>query len=91
MRQSRKPYVRPKKEKVVKPKEPPASTESMADIDPDAPREMTTVDKKPPKEDKDCAFLGGEIPYIFDANTMLETILKINTINFAGNLMLSWG
>jgi hypothetical protein len=22
---------------------------------------------------------------------MLEAILKINTINFAGNLMLSWG
>jgi hypothetical protein len=50
------------------------------------------VPKKPKEEPaKDCAFLGGELPYVFDANTLLDAILKINTINFAGNLMLSWG
>jgi hypothetical protein len=32
-----------------------------------------------------------EIPFIFDNNSMYDAILKINTINFAGNLMLSWG
>lgn len=32
-----------------------------------------------------------EIPYIFDHNAMLDAILRINTINYAGNLLLSWG
>lgn len=50
------------------------------------------VVKKPKEEPpKDCAFLGGELPYVFDANMLMDAILKINTINFAGNLMLSWG
>jgi hypothetical protein len=43
------------------------------------------------KEVKEVAFAGGEIPIIYDANMMLDAILKINTVNFAGNLMLSWG
>lgn len=47
--------------------------------------------EKKPKEEKESAFLGGELPFIFDQNMMLDSILKINTINFAGNLMLSWG
>lgn len=51
---------------------------------------MTQVEKKP-KEEKDSAFLGQELPFIFDSNMMMDAILKINTINFAGNLMLSWG
>jgi hypothetical protein len=85
--------VRPKKEKVVvqKPKEPlePANN---PDLDPDAPIPLSEIQKKPVKEEpKDCAFLGGELPFIFDCNMMMDTILKINTINFAGNLMLSWG
>jgi hypothetical protein len=32
-----------------------------------------------------------DIPCIFDANSMYDAILKINTINYAGNLLLSWG
>jgi hypothetical protein len=32
-----------------------------------------------------------EIPNIYDSSAMLEAILKINTINYAGNLMMSWG
>jgi hypothetical protein len=35
--------------------------------------------------------LGGELPFIFDQNMMMDAILKLNTINFAGNLLLSWG
>lgn len=51
-----------------------------------------TIPEKKPKEEKESAFLGqGELPFIFDPNMMLDTILKINSINFAGNLMLSWG
>lgn len=39
----------------------------------------------------DNAFAGSELPFIFDAANMMEAVLKINTINFDGNLMLSWG
>ena len=35
--------------------------------------------------------MGGELPFIFDQNMMMDAILKLNTINFAGNLLLSWG
>lgn len=94
LRLSRKPFVRPKKEKVVvpKPKEVPEPVQNNADTDNDQPIPLEMVIKKPKEEPpKDCAFLGGELPFVFDANTLMEAILKINTINFAGNLMLSWG
>ena len=46
---------------------------------------------KPHKEEKESAFLGQELPFIFDHNMLMEAMLKINTINFSGNLLLSWG
>lgn len=85
--------MRPKKEKVVvpKPKEVPEQNSSNTDAN-DEPIPLSEMTKKPKEEpNKDCAFLGGELPFVFDHNLMLDAILKINTINFAGNLMLSWG
>jgi len=49
------------------------------------------VNPSQPKELKENVFAGQEVPFIYDSNMMLDAILKINTINFAGNLMLSWG
>lgn len=84
--------MRPKKEKVVKPKEPSeAQAAALEGVDiENQPIPIAQVDKKP-KEEKESAFLGMELPFIFDANMMMDAVLKINTINFAGNLMLSWG
>ncbi len=84
--------MRPKKEKPVKPKEVPQEQPSGDGVDSDSQMTMPPqmIEKKP-KEEKESAFLGGELPFIFDQNMMLDSILKINTINFAGNLMLSWG
>lgn len=60
LRQSRKPYIRPKKEKVVvpKPKEP-VIVDNSDGVDGDVPQAMTEKPKPAvPKEDKDCAFFG---------------------------------
>lgn len=93
LRQSRKPLVRPKKEKPpAKPKPVEDNQNNSADNDSDTTTPSipsTAVPKE--KEVKESAFMGGELPFIFDPNMLLDAILKINTINFAGNLMLSWG
>ncbi len=83
--------MRPKKEKpVVKPKEPEVQSTAV-DGDAESQTTATTVNPSQPKELKENVFAGQEVPFIYDSNMMLDAILKINTINFAGNLMLSWG
>ena len=60
--------MRPKKEKpvVVKPKEIPQPEAKDDGADSDSASMPTQLIEKKPKEEKDSAFLGGELPFIFD-------------------------
>ena len=51
---------------VVKPKEVPEPQPKDDGADSDSASMPTQLIEKKPKEEKDSAFLGGELPFIFD-------------------------
>jgi len=92
LRQSKKPLIRQKKEK-AKAKEPePQVVNADGEIEQISTSANTT--QQPVSHVKENQYFGipsSELPFVFDSNSLLDAILKINTINYAGNLMLSWG
>ena len=105
VRQTRKPFYRPKKEKKVLNKKKEESEADKQEIDDDgtsissqAPSNMPKAEDKK-KEDSNLGIIGNGLTHgtgietnaIYDWKMLYEHILKIGSINYAGNNMLSWG
>jgi hypothetical protein len=105
VRQTRKPFFRPKKEKVKKNKkeeqelEKPDTEDDGTSVGSSLPASVIKEEEKKKKEESNMNIIGNGLPHgmmletnsIYDWKMFYEQILKINSFNYAGNSSLSWG
>ena len=91
VRQSRKPWMRPKKQLKKEVKKEEVSETKSDDDDASSGSELKEVTSTAPSTTTAAKPIYSPNDFIYDHNQLYEQMLKLNNPNFAGNQALSWG